>query len=60
MTGLSVAVGILLFYAFAVWAVKHEEELRENCRLTKEIVDRWFPEKEKDKENEEEKEKWSH
>lgn len=54
MTGLSVAVGILLFYAFAVWAVKHEEELRANYRRAKEIVDRWFPKKDKDKKDEEE------
>jgi hypothetical protein len=60
MISLIVAAGILLWYAFAVYAVKYEEELRENYRLAKEIVDRWFPKKEKDKENEEEKEKWSH
>jgi hypothetical protein len=56
MTSLIVAAGTLLWYAFAVWAVKHEEELREDYRFAKEMVDRWFPEKEKDKENEVEKE----
>ena len=56
MIDLIVATITLSWYAFAVWAVKHKEELRENYRLAKEMVDRWFPGKEKDGENEEEKE----
>jgi hypothetical protein len=46
MIGLIVATGILLWYALAFWAVKHEEELREIWEMSKEIVERWFGEEE--------------
>ena len=54
MTELIVFAGILLWYAFAFWAVRHEEDLRANYRLAKEMADRWFPKKDEDKKDEEE------
>jgi len=48
MIGLIVATGILLWYAFAVWAVKHEEELRDIYRSAQELADRWLGEEEEE------------
>lgn len=56
MIELIVATGILLWYGIAFWAVRHEEELRDNYGLAKEMVDRWFPKKEEEKEEREEEE----
>jgi len=50
MIKLIFAIGILLWYAFAVWAAKHEEELRDISRFSKEMVDRWLGEKEEEEE----------